>query len=62
MLLWVLAENHPARRFYERLGGVVAGSKPLETRGTGAATVDEVAYGYDLAALLIALSESGPAR
>ena len=47
--LWVLRENAPARTFYERLGGTLAGERMDEVHG---ATVVEVAYGWsDLAAL-----------
>ena len=49
MVLWVLAENYPSRRFYERLGGVLVAQQPFDI---GGATLDEVAYGYDLAALV----------
>jgi len=43
MLVWVLRENLPARRFYETLGGVYLREKPLGWRGTDAV---EVAYGW----------------
>ena len=47
--LWVLRDNATARRFYERLGGVVVGER-AERRER--ATLVEVAYGWrDLAAL-----------
>ncbi|MFM1991966.1 MAG: hypothetical protein RJA99_4923 [Pseudomonadota bacterium] len=44
MIVWALARNEPAHRFYERLGGrVVAGrNSPV-----GAQRLDEVAYGWD---------------
>jgi ribosomal protein S18 acetylase RimI-like enzyme len=48
LVLWVLADNQPSRRFYEGLGGVVVTQQPFEI---GGATLDEVAYGYDLSAL-----------
>ncbi len=49
MILWVLRENHPARRFYEALGGRLCGER--QTRITGA-QLPEVAYGWpDLSAL-----------
>ena len=47
--LWVLRDNAMARRFYERLGGVVVGER-AEHREQG--TLVEVAYGWcDLAVL-----------
>jgi ribosomal protein S18 acetylase RimI-like enzyme len=47
MMLWVLAENAPARRFYERLGGVVVGEQTITI---GGAELAELAYGWpDLA-------------
>ena len=49
MVLWVLAENQPSRRFYERLGGVLVAQQPFDI---GGATLEEVAYGYDLAVLI----------
>jgi len=49
LLAWVLAENHPARGFYERLGGRYVATKPYLIEGV---TLDEVAYGWtDTAAL-----------
>lgn len=49
--LWVLAQNGPARRFYERLGGV-----PIAEKRDG---LNEVAYGWsDLRRLLS--SGAGP--
>ena len=50
MLLWVFADNDPARRFYESLGGVPVAEAGFEL---GGAWVSEVAYGWkDLDALL----------
>ena len=43
MLLWVLEENHTARRFYESLGGVKVGRKAIEIGGTD---LVEVSYGW----------------
>lgn len=43
MLLWVLEDNRPARRFYESLGGIVVGRKSIEI---GGATLVEVSYGW----------------
>lgn len=49
MVVWVLAAN-PARRFYEALGGRLAGSQPIVI---GGATLEEVAYGWaDVGTLL----------
>jgi GNAT superfamily N-acetyltransferase len=42
MLVWVLAGN-PACGFYEAMGGVHVGSKPLEIGGE---TLEELAYGW----------------
>ena len=42
MLLWVLEDNHPARRFYESLGGEQVGRKTIEI---GGADLVEVSYG-----------------
>jgi GNAT superfamily N-acetyltransferase len=50
MLLWVFTENHPARRFYESLGGIVVGEDGFRL---GGAWLSETAYGWkDLDALL----------
>ena len=50
MNLWVLEGNHPARRFYQALGGVVSGSRQIEI---GRVWLPEVAYGWaDLAGLI----------
>lgn len=50
MLLWVLAENRPARGFYESLGGVLVAEEGFEL---GGASLLEVAYGWrDLEVLL----------
>jgi ribosomal protein S18 acetylase RimI-like enzyme len=43
LCLWVLRENAPARRFYERLGGRVVGER-IEVDGEHA--FEEVAYGW----------------
>lgn len=42
LVVWVLRDN-PARRFYERLGGVLVGEKAIEI---GGAALVEVAYGW----------------
>lgn len=44
LFAWVLRENHPARRFYESLGGVVVDERVEEMDG---AALMEVAYGYN---------------
>ncbi len=44
MVLWVLAENSDARRFYEALGGHIAGEQQVTI---GGASLSEVAYGWD---------------
>jgi GNAT superfamily N-acetyltransferase len=50
MLVWVLEANEPARRFYERLGGVYAGVQSITIGGK---ELVEVAYGWrDLAGLI----------
>jgi ribosomal protein S18 acetylase RimI-like enzyme len=47
MLVWVLAANLPARKFYESLGGVEIRTKRVRVHGT---MLDHVAYGWtDLA-------------
>lgn len=44
MLLWVLDDNHAARRFYERMGGVLLElEKPFDA---GEMLLREVAYGW----------------
>ena len=49
MLVWVLTENLPARRFYERLGGVYIRQRQIDVDG---AKLVEVAYGWrDIARL-----------
>lgn len=49
MLLWVLADN-PARRFYERMGGVPVSSKVVTI---GGASLTEIGYGWsDLTRIL----------
>ncbi len=51
MLVWALAAN-PYRRFYEALGGAYLRARPITL---GGAVLEEVAYGYDLDALLARL-------
>ena len=43
MLLWVLEDNHPARRFYELMGGEYVEQKTITIGGTD---LIEVAYGW----------------
>ncbi len=43
MLAWVMAENHPARNFYEAAGGKLLGSGAFEIEGK---PIEEVAYGW----------------
>jgi ribosomal protein S18 acetylase RimI-like enzyme len=45
MLIWVLRDNQPARRFYEALGGKAVRKRSIEI---GGARLPEVGYGYDL--------------
>ncbi|MBM6596199.1 GNAT family N-acetyltransferase [Microvirga pudoricolor] len=42
--LWVLKENAPARRFYERLGGVAGPEQSFDIRGDW---VTEIAYRFE---------------
>jgi ribosomal protein S18 acetylase RimI-like enzyme len=54
MLLWVLAVNTPARRFYESLGGRLVREREVSL---GGAAYPEVGYGWDdLRALLRRIS------
>ena len=43
MLLWVLADNHPGRRFYESLGGTPVSRKTVTI---GGADLVEMSYGW----------------
>jgi len=43
MIVWVLRDNAPARRFYERLGGEYVRSQPITI---GTSTLEEVSYGW----------------
>jgi GNAT superfamily N-acetyltransferase len=43
MIVWVLRDNHHARHFYERLGGVYVRSQPITI---GSALLQEVSYGW----------------
>ncbi|HET7419827.1 MAG TPA: GNAT family N-acetyltransferase [Candidatus Dormibacteraeota bacterium] len=43
MIVWVLRDNAPARRFYESLGGVYVRQQPITI---GSAVLQEVSYGW----------------
>jgi ribosomal protein S18 acetylase RimI-like enzyme len=43
MIVWVLRDNHDARRFYESLGGLYVRSQPITI---GSALLQEVSYGW----------------
>jgi GNAT superfamily N-acetyltransferase len=43
MIVWVLRDNQPARRFYERLGGVYVRAQPITI---GSTSLEEVSYGW----------------
>jgi ribosomal protein S18 acetylase RimI-like enzyme len=43
MIVWVMRDNQPARRFYERLGGVYLRTQPTTI---GQAALEEVSYGW----------------
>lgn len=43
MIVWVLRDNAPARKFYERLGGTYVRSQPITI---GPTTLEEVSYGW----------------
>ena len=43
MIVWVLRDNHAARNFYERLGGVYIRAQPITL---GSVTLEEVSYGW----------------
>jgi ribosomal protein S18 acetylase RimI-like enzyme len=43
LMLWVLADNHPARAFYQKRGGVIVGERAIEIGGTSLA---ECAYAW----------------
>ncbi|MFQ3565954.1 MAG: GNAT family N-acetyltransferase [Aggregatilineales bacterium] len=44
MVVWVLAENHRARRFYEALGGSEVGQQMITI---GNIELEDIAYGWD---------------
>ena len=43
VFLWVLEDNHPARKFYEALGGELSAKQPIELSDS---KLTEVAYGW----------------
>lgn len=51
LLLWALADNHPARGFYLALGGAMLREREVTMRGV---PIREVAYGWPDSALLLA--------
>ena len=50
MIVWVLAENWPARRFYEALGGQYSRERPTDIAGS---PLLEVSYGWPDLSILI---------
>lgn len=50
MLLWVFAQNHPSRRFYESLGGKYLKNAQFEIGGVA---LEEVAYGWEDVSVLL---------
>ncbi|MBX6352721.1 MAG: GNAT family N-acetyltransferase [Thermoflavifilum sp.] len=60
MIIWALADNHPARRFYEALGGQLVSEADTDIGGK---RLREVAYGWsDLAAWLHRAPQAGGSR
>ena len=55
MLVWVLEDNHGARRFYESLGGELVGRKTVVI---GGADLVEVSYGWKDITGLVALARA----
>lgn len=45
MILWCLKENYPSRKFYEKMGGIIAKEHDIEIGGK---IYKEVGFGYDL--------------
>ena len=43
MIVWVLRDNHDARHFYERMGGVYVRTQPITI---GSTLLQEVSYGW----------------
>jgi hypothetical protein len=43
LLVWVIADNHPVRKFYAKLGGQQILEKPIEIAGV---PLLEIAYGW----------------
>lgn len=46
LLLWVLEQNSPARRLYERLGGWLVGRQTIQVGEAGEVSAQETAYGW----------------
>jgi RimJ/RimL family protein N-acetyltransferase len=46
MIIWVLRDNHPSRRFYERMGGRHLADRDTEREIEGV-MVTESAYGWE---------------
>ena len=44
MIIWVLRENAPSRRFYERMGGIYVRDEVRELEGV---RITESGYGWD---------------
>ncbi len=59
LLIGVLAANHPARAFYERIGGTLLGERPFDDSGV---LLDAVVYGWDDATALAADLGGGPTQ
>ncbi len=59
MILWVLAENWPARRFYEALGGRYVAQRTI---GIAGAELPEVAYGWSDTGVLAELANGEPSE
>jgi ribosomal protein S18 acetylase RimI-like enzyme len=50
MIVWVLTDNHPSRRFYEALGGILVAEQEFELDGL---RLHETGYGWaDISTLL----------
>lgn len=58
LLIWVLADNHPGRAFYEAIGGTLAREQVIKIGGR---ELSEVGYGYDTRALIARLDNNSSA-